>query len=577
MSKKRILLVDDDLFGSSFVRDALKSEGWDISLAASGEQALAGLAAGSRPDVVLMDLDLGPGRMDGEEAARCIRERWDIPVLFLRPGEAGTAFASAPVGSNVEAILKGPGWEKLVTAAAVKALERREAELACRREIGILKEFLEAIPEPAALLEADGRVLAANAAFVEEEGGDAFTGPGAEAAARCRAELAEAISAGASVSFEEERNDRRFRFLIHPVSGASSDSRRAALIRLDVTAAHRREEDLKQAGEFYRNLAERLPEAVIQAGPDGAIRFANQAAADLLGFGGPAELSGRSLIGLVAQEADPEAERILRERPDRPETVRRRETSLLRKDGAPFAAEIGLAVPAGAESGGGGVILSARDVSAQKLAAEKAARILEEKTILLKDIRQRIKSNMAVISSWMSLESERLHDPRDREISRMMRNRVRSLALVYERFYRSEDVHGVDAKAYLELLVRQIFESGSPRPGQIRLNLRLESFPLDVKSSMACGLIVTELVSNSLRHAFPGGRKGTLDVVAERRGQGFLLAVHDDGIGYERSTAEHASDGLGLKIVRSQVELLKGVLKILGETGSLFEVEVPSL
>lgn len=577
MSKKRVLLVDDDLFGSSLSREALKSEGWDVSLATSGEQALGFLDAGLRPDAILMDLDLGPGRMGGVEAARRIRESRDLPVLFLDPSSDGKPLGSEPGDPAVEAVVKAPGWEKRAAAAMAAALEQSEAERAGLRETGHLKDFLEAIPEPAALLDEGGRVLAANAAHVKEGDGAAFPGLAAAAADRCRSVLAEAIATGASSSFEEEAAGRRFRFLFHPVPAAPDGSPRAAVIRLDITESRRRQENLERSEAFYRRLAEALPEAVIQAGPDGLIRFANSAAAELLGFAKAAEMGGCPLLDLVAQEADPAAERMLRQTPDPPGAVRGRETSLLRRNGAAFAAEISLARFEGADGGGGEIVLAARDVSGQKAAAAAAAKALEEKTILLRDLRQRIKSHIAVISSWLALETERLHDPRDREISRMMRNRVRSLALVYDRFYRAEDVHGLDAKAYLELLVRQVSESHSPRPGQIRIDMKLESFPLDLKSSIACGLIVTELLSNCLKHAFPGGRKGTVEVAAGRRGEGFFLAVKDDGIGYEKGAAGHPGDGLGLKIVRSQVEQLKGVLKIEHDFGSRFEVELPCL
>ncbi len=577
MSKKRVLLVDDDLFGSSLSREALKSEGWDVSLAASGEQAMALLEAGSRPDAALVDLDLGSGGMAGAEAVRRIRAGWDIPVVALAPGADGKAPVKTPDGFAAEAIAKAAGWEKRAVAAIVAALARREAERAGFRETGILKDFLEAIPEPAALLDADGRILAANSAQIQEGNGEVPAGLDSASADRYRASLAEVISTGASSGFEVETAGRRFRFLLHPVPAAPAGPRRVAVIRLDVTESRRREEDLERSEAFYRRLAEKLPEAVIQAGPDGLIRFANPAAAELLGFSEPAEIAGRPLIDLVAREADLEAEGILRRPPDGARALRGRETSLLRRDGASFAAEISLARCEGADGGEAGIVLSARDVGERKAAAAAASKALEEKTTLLKDIRQRIKSHMAVISSWLALEGERLHDPRDREISRMMRNRVRSLALVYDRFYRAEDVHGVDAKAYLELLVRQVGESHSPRPGQIRIDLRLESFPLDLKSSIACGLIATELVSNCLKHAFPGGRKGTVEVAAGRRGEGFFLSVKDDGIGYEKSAAGHPGDGLGLKIVRSQVDQLKGALKIEEGFGSRFEVEFPSL
>ncbi|MDD8027162.1 MAG: PAS domain S-box protein [Acidobacteriota bacterium] len=584
MNKKRILLVDDDLLAASAVRDVLKPEGCEVRIALSGEKALAGFEAAAPFDLVLLDLDLGPGRMDGMEAARRIRDLADIPIVFLSDHPGPDAAACVRADYRFGFVAKTPGWEAFLPAAVASALERHDIEAKNRRDMDTLRAFVEAFPEPAFLVRADGVLLMANKAFLNEsgrpaeeaEGRDAFAGFPADAADRGRAKIREALAAGSALTaYEEERGERRYRFLIFPAPAPLDGPDRAAVIRLDITEAHRRAEDLRRAEEFYRTLAECLPEAVIGSGPDGAVRFANRAAAELLGFEHPSEISGTPLWDLVSMEARPETEGFVRAGLGRGDAVVRRETTMVRRAGTPFAAEIAAALRL--EGSSGAFVLTARDITEPQKAEALAAAGLQEKTALLKDIRQRIKSNLAAISSLLNLESERLHDSRDREFFRMMKNRVRSMALIYERFYRPEDVHGIDARACFEILVRQVFDSYSPRAGQIRLRMRLESFPLDLKSSIAFGLIVTELVSNSIKHAFPGGRKGTLEIQAEKRGEDFFLAVRDDGIGFDIKALGREADGFGLKLVRSQVEQMKGVLKIETENGTLIEIEVPSL
>jgi PAS domain S-box-containing protein len=234
----------------------------------------------------------------------------------------------------------------------------------------------------------------------------------------------------------------------------------------------------------------------------------------------------------------------------------------------------GIAAPDGATATLEGIIL---DITDRRKADELVAKGLQEKTVLLKELQHRVKNNLAVISSLLNLESERLHDPRDREIFRMMRNRIRSMALIYERLYRSDDVRAVDARAYLEGLAEQLFESNQVRPGQVRLVLRFDSFPLDLRKAVSCGLVFTELIANAMKHAFPGGRKGSLEVSAVRSGEGFLLAVRDDGVGFDDPVAGRENDGFGLKLVRSQVEQMGGKLKVEANPGALFEIDVPVL
>jgi len=202
----------------------------------------------------------------------------------------------------------------------------------------------------------------------------------------------------------------------------------------------------------------------------------------------------------------------------------------------------------------------------------------KEKGVLLKEIHHRVKNNMQVISSLLNLQAKCITDQTVRAMFEESRNRISSMALIHEKLYHSADLASVDFKEYLRSLVAGV--ATTYRRRDVVLSINMEPVALDVHSAIPCGLIVNELVSNSLKHAFPAGRQGAITIGLTRNSAGnYLLTVTDNGIGFPADQDFRNSQSLGLQLVIMLTEQLHGTVKLLSDQtrveGSRFTVTFP--
>ncbi len=194
---------------------------------------------------------------------------------------------------------------------------------------------------------------------------------------------------------------------------------------------------------------------------------------------------------------------------------------------------------------------------------EETQRRLGEKEVLLKEVHHRVKNNLQVISSLLSLQSARIGDAGVRDALRESQNRVRSMALIHEKLYQSSDLAQVDFAGYLRSLVNFLAQSYRQHADHVTLDVQAKSVQLDLETAIPCGLIVNELVSNSLKHAFPDGRPGsiTVSLLPDDAGR-WCLRVTDDGVGYAEPTRDTPRTSLGLSLVETLTAQLGGTITV---------------
>jgi PAS domain S-box-containing protein len=220
-----------------------------------------------------------------------------------------------------------------------------------------------------------------------------------------------------------------------------------------------------------------------------------------------------------------------------------------------------------------GVIEYVRDITARKQAEEDLRASLHEKEILLKEIHHRVKNNMQVISSLLSLQSRHLTDKAAIEMFRESQQRIRSMALVHEKLYQSKDLSRIDFSKYIESLIMFLFHSYRVNSDLVRMKTEVRDILLDINSAIPCGLIINELVMNALKHAFPGGRKGEIIISLQPSGDGrFILSVSDNGVGFPAGLDFHKTETLGMQLVTMLVDQLDGTISLEREPGTRFEV-----
>jgi two-component sensor histidine kinase len=196
---------------------------------------------------------------------------------------------------------------------------------------------------------------------------------------------------------------------------------------------------------------------------------------------------------------------------------------------------------------------------------------LKEKEVLLKEIHHRVKNNLQVISSLLNLQARYLPDPAARAIFSQSQNRVQSIALVHERLYESADLSHVDFGKYIAVLLDNVFDTYDAAGRGIVNIIDVGDVHLTVDVAIPCGLIVNELVTNALKHAFPDGRAGTVRVSLAESPEGILdLMVQDDGVGMPAGIDPRKTVSLGLDLVITFAEQLNAEVTINREGGTRF-------
>jgi two-component sensor histidine kinase len=196
---------------------------------------------------------------------------------------------------------------------------------------------------------------------------------------------------------------------------------------------------------------------------------------------------------------------------------------------------------------------------------------LREKEVLLKEIHHRVKNNLQVISSLLNLQARYLPDPAAREIFRASQHRVQSIALVHEKLYQSADLSHVDFNDYTASLLDNLFETFDAGERGISKTIDVGAIRLSVDVAIPCGLIVNELVTNALKHAFPGGRAGIVRVVLREGADGSLdLTVGDDGVGMPEGMDPRKTASLGLDLVFTFADQLDAEVEIGRQDGTFY-------
>ena len=214
-----------------------------------------------------------------------------------------------------------------------------------------------------------------------------------------------------------------------------------------------------------------------------------------------------------------------------------------------------------------------RDITERKREEEKLKSSLREKEILLKEIHHRVKNNLQIISSLLNLQSGHIRDPRALEVFKEGQGRVRSMALIHEKLYQSDDLARVDFYEYISNLAAYLFRSYEVNSGAVTLNVESEDVLLGVDTAIPCGLIINELVSNSLKHAFPGGGSGSINITLRPAGpERLTLAVSDDGIGLPPGFDVRNTPSLGLQLVNTLARQLGGEVEVTGGAGAEFKI-----
>ncbi len=198
---------------------------------------------------------------------------------------------------------------------------------------------------------------------------------------------------------------------------------------------------------------------------------------------------------------------------------------------------------------------------------------LKEKEVLLQEIHHRVKNNLQIITSMLRLQSDKTENKKVQEVFKGSQNRIKSMALIHEKLYQSLDFARVSFADYIKSLSNYLFSTYRVNTNVVRLRTEVKDAFLDINRAIPCGLIINELVSNSLKYAFIDGSKGEIFIKFHSNKAGkFTLVVSDNGVGFPRDLDIHKTQTLGLRLVTILTEQIRGSIKLDRKGGTTFKI-----
>jgi PAS domain S-box-containing protein len=360
---------------------------------------------------------------------------------------------------------------------------------------------------------------------------------------------------------------RHMELISAPLPNPDGTVDKAIEVAIDNTERIKAEKALRESEMKFRNLFEESRDAIIINSREGAFFDVNQAALTLFGY------TREAMMGLNAQVlyADPADRFAFQQELEKKGSVRDFEVKMRKKDGTVMDCLLTSSVwraKDGSILGYDGII---RDITEKKQIEEQIKASLREKEVLLQEIHHRVKNNLQIVSSLLNLQSAYIKDAQYREMFRESQDRIRSMALVHSQLYRSENLAEINFNEYISTMVYSLFRSYGVSTDRIGIRINVDSISLGIGAAIPCGLIINELVSNSLKHAFPERRKGEIAVELRSSDGIVVLTVRDNGVGIADRIDSRNTETLGLRLVTILAEgQLQGTITLERDGGTAF-------
>ena len=598
----KIIMVGDETKESLDIIHILESLNCEVQyLAFTGEEALE-KALESTPDLILTDIIL-EGDMDGIELASKAKAH-EIPVIFLTTPVSKEIIQKAMETEPYGYLVK-PFENTELKFAIENAIHKKKVENELRwsdnrlkigMDIGKMVYWEYDIEKD--LFTFDDQFYALYGTNADKEGGNRMSS--AEYAGRF-VPVEEQELVGIEVAKALETDDPDFSSTIGHWMIRGDGERRFIIVRIrvrfdengkkigtrgvnqDITELKIAEDALAESDQRLKDIIDFLPDATFTIDTEGRVISWNQAIEQMTGIWAEEMLGKGNYEYSLPFYRDRKP--MLIDLVNASETEIRNYYSKFTRNGQVITAENevnirgkpiiiwGKAVPLYDNKGKlVGAIETIRDVTDFRDAQKKLKKSLDEKEMLLKEIHHRVKNNLMVISSLLELESRYIKDKAVLGVFKESQNRAKSMAYIHERLYRSTDLKRIDFGDYIQSLGEDIYETYVIDPDRIKLNLKVEEVMVDINTSVPLGLIVNELLTNSMKYAFPGDRSGEIELEFSCSGDEYLLRVADNGVGFPEDLDYKNSSSLGLQLVTSLTEQINGKISLLNKNGTEFKI-----
>ena len=347
----------------------------------------------------------------------------------------------------------------------------------------------------------------------------------------------------------------------------------AVRLQDEITGRNRVMEALAASERKYRDLVEQIGDIVFHVDQDGLLTYISPHVLSAMGMNTDM-LEKFSVLRLVPEDYQDRIAPFIESTLSSRKTLHGFEIQVPDPDTRKIRVYEINATPSfdksGAFTGYSGI---AREITERRRLQDEVSASLKEKEILLKEIHHRVKNNMQVISSLLSLQAKMVADPKGRELLRESQNRVMSIALVHEKLYQSKSLARIDFAEYIGKVAENLFQSYGVQKNRIGLVIRAENIFLPVNKAIPLGLILNELFTNSLKYAFPDNRRGEITVdLSSTKGQ-LALIFRDNGVGLPEGIDLDHTETLGLQLVSSLTGQIQGTVTLERGNGTGFRIE----
>lgn len=338
----------------------------------------------------------------------------------------------------------------------------------------------------------------------------------------------------------------------------------------DLIQERKMKKALHESEEMYKTLLKTDPDSVVTTDLEGnIIQFSQQTMLKHGYFHN--ELEGKSVFDLVAPECQDKALQTLIKTVEHG-ISRNNELTLIKKDGTRFTGEINASTIKDLKGKNVNVMYTMRDITHHKQAEAQIQASLDEKEVLLREIHHRVKNNLQIISSLLSLQSSYLQDEASKEVLKESQDRVKSMAMIHQKLYQSGNFEQIEMGEYIKYLVNGLFSSYGINSGKIKLKTDLQKIYFDIDTAIPLGLIINEIVTNSIKHAFPN-KNGEIFIKIAQEDENYLIIVADNGIGLPKDLDIRKTGTLGLQLISNLVRQIDGELELKKTKGTEFRIK----
>ncbi|HOO71720.1 MAG TPA: PAS domain S-box protein [Spirochaetota bacterium] len=602
MKKAKIFIVEDEALTAKNLEKMLQRFGYDVvGTVATGEEAIE-FVRKENPDLILMDIILD-GELDGIETARKIITGNNIPIIYTTAHSDEATLARAKATGPYGYLIK-PMNGKDIQSAIDLALYRFAMEMKLVRSEEKYRDLVNNINDVLYSIDENGIITYISRQITEVIGFDPVNMVGRLYTSFIHEEDGERAAALFKKHLQgyTEQIDFRFRSCSGDSIWVRANSRPLIVngqfrgvkgVLNNITTAKEAELELKKKNEeleaaynalkHEKNLLALLmeisPAGILIISNKGIVTFANLRAEEVLGFS-RTEMMGEFYLSERWAFRDVDGTEYPREKNPFLKALKSgtpvydTEMFFIRSD----RTTIILSVNASPLYYGSGeieaVVMSVEDMTASRKAEEKIKSSLKEKDLLLREIHHRIKNNFQIITSLISLQIPYFRDSDDIKLINQTQQRIRSISMIYDKLRVSDTISTIDLKEYIEGLIEEIFNSFNSGD-RIRVVQKMASVVVPVNIAVTCGIIINEMLTNVIKHAFPEDVSGIVGVECETGEDLVILKVSDNGKGIPGGFDPLTSSSMGFQLINALAAQLEGTLLVDSGEGTCCTLSFP--